>query len=67
MSASHQAYRHARLKGLLDDPNLHLIGPPTTPARVNNLKTTDGASVSKDIHTDSQLYPAKFGKAAYTG
>jgi hypothetical protein len=22
MSASHQAYRHARLKGLLDDPNL---------------------------------------------
>src|ERR1700746_334176 len=30
MSASHQAYRHARLKGLLDDPNLLRRGPTTT-------------------------------------
>jgi hypothetical protein len=52
---------------LLDDPNLCLIRPSTAPTRVNNLKTTDGPSVSKDIHTDSQLYPAPFGKAAYTG
>jgi hypothetical protein len=52
---------------LLDDANLCLIRPSTAPTRVNNLKTTDGASVSKDIHTDSQLYPAQFGKAAYTG
>src|SRR5437899_10331562 len=30
MSASHQAYRHARLKGLLDDPNLLRRGPAPT-------------------------------------
>ena len=41
--------------------------PPIAKVKVNNVKTTDGASVSKDIHTDSQLYPAQFGKAAYTG
>jgi hypothetical protein len=41
--------------------------PSTAPTRLNNLKKTDGASVSKAIHTDSQLHPAQFGKAAYTG
>ena len=60
---------NARVKcqALLDDPNLHLIGPATAPARVNYLKTTDGASVSKAIHNDSQLYPTQFDKTAYTG
>ncbi len=51
----------------LDDANLCFIRPSTAPTGVNNLKTTDGASVSKAIHTDSQLHPAQFGKAAYTG
>jgi hypothetical protein len=52
---------------LLDDANLHLIRPSTTPARVNNLKTTDGTSVSKAIHTNSQLHLAQFDKTASTG
>jgi hypothetical protein len=50
-----------------DDANLHLIRPSTTPARVNNLKTTDGRSVSKAIHTNGQLHLAQFDKTASTG
>lgn len=52
---------------LLDNANLCLIRPSTAPTRVNNLKTTDVASVSKAIHTDSQLHPGQFSKVAYTG
>lgn len=52
---------------LLDDANLRLIRPSTAPTRVNNLKTTDRTTVSKAIHTDSQLHLAQFGKAAYAG
>jgi hypothetical protein len=48
-------------------PPSFAIGPPTTLARVNNLRTTDGTSVSMAIHNDNQLHPAHFGKAAHAG
>ena len=54
-------------KALLDDANLCFFRPSTAPTRVNNLKTTDRTTVSKAIHTDSQLHLAQFDKAAYTG
>jgi hypothetical protein len=49
------------------EPLPHLIQPSTASTRVNNLKTTDGPSVSKAIHTDSQLHLVQFGKAAHAG
>src|SRR5215467_8054274 len=40
MSASHQAYRHARLKGLVDDPNLLSRCPaPTALNRCDDLNS----------------------------
>ena len=52
---------------LLDYPQLFRRRPSTAATRVNNFKATDVASVSKVIHTDNQLHPGQFGKAAYTG
>src|SRR3954463_3752446 len=54
-------------KTLLDYPQLFRRRPSTAATRVNNFKATDVASVSKVIHTDNQLHPGQFGKAAYTG
>ena len=48
-------------------PQLFRRRPSTAATRVNNFKATDVASVSKVIHTDNQLHPGQFGKAAYTG
>src|SRR5499427_2566343 len=43
MSASHQAYRHARLKGLFDDPNLLSRCPaPTALNRCDDLNSIRG-------------------------
>ena len=52
---------------LLDDPQLLLDRPPPASARINNLKASDMTTVSKDIHTDSQLRACLLGKAAFTG
>src|SRR5665213_833693 len=54
-------------KALLDDASLCLIRPSTAPTRVDNFKATDMATVSKTIHTDSQLHGGQFGKTAYAG
>jgi len=52
---------------LLDYPQLFRRRPSTAATRVNHFKATDVASVIKVIHTDNQLHPGQFGKAAYTG
>src|SRR5665213_1626644 len=52
---------------LLDDPQLLRLRPSTAATRVNNLKATDQTTVSKAIHTDSQLHGGQFGKTAYAG
>ena len=54
-------------KAFLDDPKFLFVRPPTAPARVNNLKATDMASVIMAIHNDSQLPAGQFRKAAHTG
>jgi hypothetical protein len=54
-------------KALLDNANLCFFRPSTASTRVNNLKATDRTTVSKDIHTDSQLHRVQFDKAAYAG
>jgi hypothetical protein len=64
------AHRHRRQprtqRTLLDDPPLLLVAPSTTATGVNNIKGADLMTVSKAVHTDSQLSPERFAKAAYT-
>ena len=54
-------------KALLDDPQLFRVRPATTAAGINNVKTTDLMTVSKDIHTDYQLPSDDSRKAAQAG
>jgi hypothetical protein len=51
----------------LDDPQLLGIRPASTPASIYNVKATHLTTISKDIHTDSQLQTAKNRKAAVLG
>src|SRR4029077_16672517 len=53
-------------KTLLDYPQLVCGRPSTAATRVNNVKSTDMASVTKVIHTDNQRHAGQFGKTAYT-
>src|ERR1700692_5117681 len=52
---------------LLDNPPLLLRRPAATASSVNNLETSDLATVSSDIHTDSQLQTGKIRKTAVLG
>src|SRR5262249_40458648 len=71
MSASHEAYRHARLKGLLDDPNLLRRGPtPTALSRCDEAER-DAAIAERDQalsqndrlrHLLQQFQRMQFGK-----
>src|SRR6266478_7977922 len=51
----------------LDDPQLLGIRPAPTPASIYNVKATHLTTISKDIHTDSQLQTGKNRKAAVLG
>jgi hypothetical protein len=46
----------------LDDPQLLGIRPAPTPTSLHNFKATHSATISKDIHTDSQLQNGKTRK-----
>jgi hypothetical protein len=50
-----------------DDPQLLGIRPAPTPASIYNVKATHLTTISKDIHTDSQLQTGKNRKAAVLG
>ena len=66
MSAHRRRCQSWTRKTLLNYPQPS--GRPSTAAtRVNNLKATDVASVSKVIHTDNQLQAGQFDEAAYVG
>ena len=52
---------------LLDNPPLLPLRPAATASSVNNLETSDLATVSSDIHTDSQLQTGKIRKTAVLG
>lgn len=54
-------------KALLDNTKLLSFSPATAPTGVNNRKAADMTIISKDIHTDSQLYARKSRKAAFVG
>ncbi|MET2833059.1 hypothetical protein [Mesorhizobium shangrilense] len=42
---------------LLDDPQLFLFRPSTPATSVDNLETSDVATIGKDIHTNNRLGP----------
>jgi hypothetical protein len=48
----------------VQQPPQFAVRPSTAATRV--IQATDMASVSNVIHTDNQLQPGQFGKAAYT-
>lgn len=52
---------------LLDDPQLLLLRPAAPAASVNNLETSDLATVISDIRADSQLHLPFAGKTALLG
>ena len=54
-------------KTFLDNPQLLGIRPAPTPTSLNNFKATHSATISKDIHTDSQLQTGKTRKTAVLG
>ena len=54
-------------KALLHDPQLLGIRPPAAATRVNDLEPTDVMTVSKNIHTDTQLWASLLRKAALVG
>jgi alpha-beta hydrolase superfamily lysophospholipase len=51
----------------LDDPQLLGIRPAPSPTSIYNVKATHLTTISKDIHTDSQLQTGKNRKAAVLG
>ena len=53
-------------QALLDDPQFLGIRPSPTAAGLNDLEPIHLMSVSKDIHTDSQLSGTTLRKAAHT-
>ncbi len=59
-------YQPRSRKTLLNDPQLLFVRPPTPSACIDNFKPRDATTVSKDIHTDSQLQAAQPRKAALT-
>ena len=67
MSAHRRRCQSWTRKTLLNYPQLFCGRPSTAATRVNNLKATDVASVSKVIHTDNQLQAGQFDEAAYVG
>jgi hypothetical protein len=64
--ARRRRHQSRRRKALLNDPQLLFVRPAATPARIDNLKPRDATTISKDIHTDSQLQPDYPRKAVLT-
>jgi hypothetical protein len=54
-------------QAFLDNPQLLAIRPAPTATGLHNFKAAHMTTISKDIHTDSQLQAAKLRKAADIG